>query len=374
MVNTRSRLPGMADGHLEIESTTEQPGLGGAVRRPPPNEPLGGGPEFILCRNLVVGEAVLEEATMETRLRDSMMQAMSAAMAQQQVQQQEFFMKLLEYRDSSNRQSETMAENAIVGSGARPEVVVTEEPPTNEERVRTKGCSYKDFMRCNPKEFAGSDNPIACMYWLKEVEMAFESSECDVLQRVKFASQLLRGEALIWWNLTRSALTPEVLMKLTWPVFKKKIMDKYCNERSLDKLEAEFRNLKKGNLSVANYSKLFLEKLNLVGYLVPDERSKIKVFHLGLPANMRTDVRNAGGSTLQKVIEEALLVKDDRVAEREERSVVGEKRKWEGPSGPVRQSRTFVGGRPGDSRKAINGAKSVEPNTWARVLLKPTRV
>ncbi|KAI3746734.1 hypothetical protein L6452_09173 [Arctium lappa] len=223
-------------------------------------------------------------------------------------------MKLLEDRDASNLQPETTADNAIAGSGVRPEVLVTEEPPANEDRVRTKGCSYKAFLGCNPKEFLGSDNPVACMYWLKKVDIAFESSECDVSQRVKFTSQLLRGEALIWWNLTRSALTPEVLMKLTWPVFKKKIMNKYSNERSLDKLEVEFRNLKKGNLFVANYSKLFLEKLNLVGYLVPDERSKIKAFHLGLPANMRTDVRNAGGSTFQEVIEEALLVEDDRVA------------------------------------------------------------
>ncbi|KAI3747026.1 hypothetical protein L6452_09468 [Arctium lappa] len=318
---------------------------------------LAEGPEHIPRRNLNTSDAIMEEVTMETRLRDSMMLAMNVALAQQQLamtsamtQQQEFFMKLLEDRDASHRQPETMAENIIVGSGG-PNVVTVEEPSAEGIRTKTKGCTYKTFLGCHPKEFAGSDNPIACMYWLKEVEMAFESSECDPSQRVKFASQLLRGEDLIWWNLTRSVLTPEVLAKLTWSVFKEKIMDKYCSERSMDKLEREFRELKKGNLSVVGYSKLFLEKLNLVGHLVPDERSNIKAYHQGLPAGMRWAVRNAKCSTLQEVIEESLLVEDNINAEREEKRLVGEKRKWEGPSGPVRQSRPFVSGKAGDQRR-----------------------
>ncbi|KAI3684861.1 hypothetical protein L6452_34088 [Arctium lappa] len=286
-----------------------------------------------------------------------MMLAMNAALAQQQLamtsamtQQQEFFMKLLEDRDVSNRQPETMTENVIVGSGG-PNVVTVEEPSAEGIRSKIKECTYKTFLGCHPKEFAGSDNPVACMYWLKELEMAFESSECDPSQRVKFASQLLRGEALIWWNLTRSALTPEVLAKLTWTVFKEKIMDKYCSERSLDKLEREFRDLKKGNMSIVGYSKLFLEKLNLVGHLVPDEKSKMKAYQQGLPAGMRTDIRNAKCSNLQEVIEESLLIEDAITSERDEKSYVGEKRKWEGPSGPVRQSRPFVSGRSGDQRR-----------------------
>ncbi|KAI3727551.1 hypothetical protein L6452_16167 [Arctium lappa] len=327
MVNTRSRAPGTPEGHVEEESAVDRPPVGVTTDDIPLPRILGGGPEHIPRRDLGTGNAIMEEVTLETRLRDNMMSAMNAALAQQQLamtsamtQQQEFFMKLLEDRDASNRQPETMAENVVVGSGG-PNVVLIEEPSAEGIRTKTKGCTYKTFLGCHPKEFAGSDSPIACMYWLKEMEMAFEASECDSSQWVKFASQLLRGEALIWWNLTRSALVPEVLAKLTWPVFKEKLMDKYCSERSMDKLEREFRNLKKGNMSIAGYSKLFLEKLNLVGHLVPDERSKIKAYHQGLPADMRTA------------------------------RFVGEKRKWEGPPGPVRPSRPFVSGRSGDQRR-----------------------
>lgn len=37
----------------------------------------------------------------------------------------------------------------------------------------------------------------------------------------------------------------EIVALLTWKVFKENVMDKYCNERALDKIEDEFRALKK---------------------------------------------------------------------------------------------------------------------------------
>ena len=50
---------------------------------------------------------------------------------------------------------------------------------------------------------AGTAEPVKCMYWIKEMEMDFKASECDDNHRVKFASHLLKGDALTWWNLTR---------------------------------------------------------------------------------------------------------------------------------------------------------------------------
>ncbi|KAI3746259.1 hypothetical protein L6452_08685 [Arctium lappa] len=185
-----------------------------------------------------------------------------------------------------------VGDNAVNGSGGSNNAIGTEEHMIRAEK-KEGVCSFKSFLCSRPPEFSGTTNPVACMNWIQNVEMAFELSECGDSQRAKFSSQLLRGEALTWWNLTRKALTPEVLAKLTWPTFKKKIMDKYCNERALDKIDEEFQTLKKGNLSIADYSKLFMEKLSLVENLATDERSKIKVYLRGLPAEMKTGVRNA---------------------------------------------------------------------------------
>ncbi|KAI3665932.1 hypothetical protein L6452_44567 [Arctium lappa] len=263
MVNTRSRV-GVTEEANEISVTA--PGANRQVDPtanqviPPIPPMLEGIVDATPQGNLEAKNPIIQEVDPQSVLLSSIMQMMNSAMDKRD----ERLMKVLEDRDASNRRHETVGDNEVMGSG--------------------------------------TTNPLTCMKWIQDVEMAFESSECADSQRVKFASQLLRGDALSWWNVTRRALTTEVLAKLTWPTFKKKIMEKYCNERALDKIE-EFRSLKKGDLSVADYAKQFLDKLSLVEHLATDEGSKIKAFVKGLLAEMKTDVRNAQKATLQEVIE-----------------------------------------------------------------------
>ncbi|KAI3669067.1 hypothetical protein L6452_40288 [Arctium lappa] len=134
-----------------------------------------------------------------------------------------------------------------------------------------------------------------------------------------------------------------VLAQLSWGAFKKKVMDKYCNERALDRIEDEFRNLKKGDKPIDKYSRFFVEKLSFVGHLIPDEKAIIKAYQKGLPAEIKTAVRNAKVTTHQEAIEESQLVEDDLVQGKEEKARVGEKRRWESRSGPLQRPRPFVG-------------------------------
>ena len=64
-----------------------------------------------------------------------------------------------------------------------------------------------------------------------------------------------------------------------------------------------------------------MEKLGLVGHLVPIEKEKIKTYIKGLPSEMLTIVRVSKVSTFWEAIEEAQLVEDANGA--------GEKRKME---------------------------------------------
>ncbi|KAI3735989.1 hypothetical protein L6452_15518 [Arctium lappa] len=130
VANTRSRLPNPQQGYVEVESTSDQPPLVGTSMEPPIPTILGGGTEHIPRVNLVDNNPIIEEVTMETRIRDSMMLVMNSSIAQQQ----ELFMKLLEDRDTSHRRHETVAENAIMGSGGGPAVVGTEEHTTVREK------------------------------------------------------------------------------------------------------------------------------------------------------------------------------------------------------------------------------------------------
>ncbi|KAI3736236.1 hypothetical protein L6452_15774 [Arctium lappa] len=200
-------------------------------------------------------------------------------------------MKLLEDSDVSHRRPETLAENVVIGSGGRVNVVGTEEQVIVREKRKGSGCTYKAFLRCRPPEFSGTTDPVSCIYWIQELEMAFEANECIDSERVI--------------------------------------------ERALDKIELEFRSLKKGIMSVSDYSKQFLEKLSLVEHLAPDEKIKIKAYLLGLSSEMNTTVRNAKVSTIEEAIEESFLVEDDIAQGRKERGQVVAKGSGKGHLGPL---------------------------------------
>ncbi|KAJ9564428.1 hypothetical protein OSB04_000394 [Centaurea solstitialis] len=338
MANTRSQT-GAARGPPELTaSTADQHDRVDAVESPPRPLILGGGTERVPRVNREDPNPVLTEGTPETRMLDNVMKAVNEAMSKQQ----ESFMKMLEDRDASHRRHEAVGENAGIGSGDAAVVVVTEETRMTEDKgkAKGKGCSYKNFLGCKPPEFRGCNEPITCLYWLREIEMAFEASECEDSQRVKFASHLLKGEALTWWNLTRTSLTPKVLAVLPWSEFKKKMLEKYCSERALDKIEDEFRGMEKGDSPVADYAKEFLERLGMVEHLAPDEKSKIKAYVRGLPAEMRSAVRIARVTTLHEAIEESLRVEDDIAQARAEHYQAGQKRKREEPSEQPRPTKT----------------------------------
>ncbi|KAI3745992.1 hypothetical protein L6452_08407 [Arctium lappa] len=91
-----------------------------------------------------------------------------------------------------------------------------------------------------------------------------------------------------------------VVSPLTWDAFKKEVLKEYCREMALDRIEEEFRALKKGDMSVIEYFNLFMEKLDLVGHVVPSEKDRVKAYMNGLPARMKAMVRNSKASTLWK--------------------------------------------------------------------------
>ena len=92
------------------------------------------------------------------------------------------------------------------------------------------------------------------------------------------------------------------MTRLSWAEFKKNVLEKYCSQRALDKIEDEFWGMKNGNFPVSYYAKQFLEKLSLVKHLASNDNSKIKAYLKGLPVEMRTTVRILRVATLSEVI------------------------------------------------------------------------
>nr|GEV91526.1 hypothetical protein [Tanacetum cinerariifolium] len=114
----------------------------------------------------------------------------------------------------------------------------------NRRNVQTTcPCFYADFMKCQPLNFKGTEGVVSLTWWLEKMELVFQISGCAIENQVKFAICTLLYAALTWWNGQIRSLGPDVYA-MTWEVLNKKMIDKYCPQGEIKKLEIELWNLK----------------------------------------------------------------------------------------------------------------------------------
>ncbi|GKE34979.1 putative reverse transcriptase domain-containing protein [Tanacetum coccineum] len=90
----------------------------------------------------------------------------------------------------------------------------------NDERVdelngqgNDQGCSYKDFLACNPKEYDGKGGDVVLTRWIKKLESVHDMSGCSIDQNVKYTAGSFVGKALTWCNSQIRTLSREVAIK-----------------------------------------------------------------------------------------------------------------------------------------------------------------
>ncbi|GJS33386.1 putative reverse transcriptase domain-containing protein [Tanacetum coccineum] len=72
------------------------------------------------------------------------------------------------------------------------------------------GCSYKEFLACNPKEYDGKGGVVVLTRWIEKMENVHDMSGCSNDQKVKYTASLFVGKALTWWNSQIRTLSREV--------------------------------------------------------------------------------------------------------------------------------------------------------------------
>ncbi|GJV69638.1 hypothetical protein Tco_1485147 [Tanacetum coccineum] len=64
----------------------------------------------------------------------------------------------------------------------------------------SRGCTYKEFITCNPKEYDGKGGAIVYTCWIEKMESVHDMSGCRDSHRVKYTAGSFVGKALTWWN------------------------------------------------------------------------------------------------------------------------------------------------------------------------------
>ncbi|GKC39400.1 putative reverse transcriptase domain-containing protein [Tanacetum coccineum] len=149
------------------------------------------------------------------------------------------------------------------------------------------GCSYKEFLACNPKEYDGKGGVVALTRWIEKMEYVHDMSGCSIDQKVKYTAGSFVSKALTWWNSQIRTLSREVAVSMSWNDFKCMMIQEFCPSHEMQKLESELWNHAMVGAGHAAYTDRFHELARLVPHLVTPESRMIERYVYGLAPQIR---------------------------------------------------------------------------------------
>ncbi|GJS83357.1 hypothetical protein Tco_0749898, partial [Tanacetum coccineum] len=91
-----------------------------------------------------------------------------------------------------------------------------------------RGCTYKDFLACHPKEYDGKGGAMVYTRWIKKMESVQDMSGCRNDQKVKCTAGLFVSKALTWWNSQILTRGQETAFGMAWEDFKTLMREEFC--------------------------------------------------------------------------------------------------------------------------------------------------
>ncbi|GJS70130.1 putative reverse transcriptase domain-containing protein [Tanacetum coccineum] len=175
------------------------------------------------------------------------------------------------------------------------------------------GCSYKEFLACNPKEYDGKGGAVVLTRWIKKMESVHDMSGCSIDQKVKYTAGSFMGKALTWWNSQICTLSREVAVSMSWNNFKFMMIQEFCPSHEMQKLESELWNHAMVGAGHAAYTDRFHELERSVPHLVTPESRMIERYVYGLALQTRKMVAAKEPKTIQKVVQISGALTDEVV-------------------------------------------------------------
>ncbi|GKE11762.1 putative reverse transcriptase domain-containing protein [Tanacetum coccineum] len=117
------------------------------------------------------------------------------------------------------------------------------------------GCSYKEFLACNPKEYDGKGGAVVLTRWIEKMESVHDMSGCSIDQKVKYTAGSFVGKALTWWNSQIHTRSREIVVGMSWDDFKVLMRKEFCPSNEMQKLETKCQ--KELNMRQRRWIKLF---------------------------------------------------------------------------------------------------------------------
>nr|GEV24215.1 putative reverse transcriptase domain-containing protein [Tanacetum cinerariifolium] len=143
------------------------------------------------------------------------------------------------------------------------------------QREATPSCSIKTSRASDTKEFFKTEGAVGLLTWFESIEAVLHITKCPAESQVKFASSMLQGHALTWWNTLVQTRGRAAAIAQSLEDFKKLLMEEYCPDDEVEKLESEFWNHKMVGSDIDGYTARFYELARLVPHMVTPESQRV---------------------------------------------------------------------------------------------------
>ncbi|GJS92248.1 putative reverse transcriptase domain-containing protein [Tanacetum coccineum] len=200
----------------------------------------------------------------------------------------------------------------------------------------TGGCSYKEFLACNPKEYDGKGSTIVYTYWIEKMELVQDMSGCRDDQKDNFKT------------LTR---------------------EEFCPVNEMKKLETEFWNHTMLGAGHAAYMDRFHELTRLVPHLVTPENKRIERYIYGLAPQIHEMVAAMEPTTIQSVVLKAGVLTDEAIRN----GFLKKNPKKRGDGGEPTRYRNIlrvIGERPKEKMRYLRSVKAKEQKQEEIMLMR----
>ncbi|GKB52018.1 putative reverse transcriptase domain-containing protein [Tanacetum coccineum] len=154
-------------------------------------------------------------------------------------------------------------------------------------------------------------------------------NECAKRSKVKFDAATLQGRALTWWNTQVATLGIDVVNGKSWTDMRKMMMEEFCLDEEVQRLENELRILKLRDTNIAAYTQWFNKLALLCPEAVLTEKKKVELYIKGLPENIKGETTSSRHVVLNEAVCMAHTLMEQKIQDKAERVAENNKRKWE---------------------------------------------
>ncbi|XP_020082542.1 uncharacterized protein LOC109706151 [Ananas comosus] len=175
------------------------------------------------------------------------------------------------------------------------------------------------FRKFDPPIFEGEKvEPWMVESWVDSMETLFEDLYTLEKDKVYLATHCLEWTAKVWWKRIKRNRASD-LPPLSWEEFRGLFCSNYFPDSEKKKLQEQFRKLKQGNRTVAEYEREFSHIIDCVLDVVRDDRDRADWFERGLRSDIYKAVHILKFTTFAEVLDRALWAEQGNAHVHEER-------------------------------------------------------